>query len=45
MSWIPLVALGKVSYGVYLVHWPVFVVLDDRAIVYISWNGGHMHQQ
>ncbi|MET0144945.1 MAG: acyltransferase family protein [Ilumatobacteraceae bacterium] len=26
----PLVALGAISYGVYLIHWPVYVVLDVR---------------
>ncbi len=38
MSWVPLVALGKVSYGVYLVHWPVFIVLDEERLGVGGWT-------
>ncbi|MFZ4720896.1 MAG: acyltransferase family protein [Ilumatobacteraceae bacterium] len=31
LSWKPFVALGKVSYGVYLYHWPVYVLIDRQA--------------
>ena len=32
MSWSPLRALGRISYGVYLVHWPVFVFLSEERL-------------
>ena len=30
LSIAPLVWLGKISYGVYLYHWPVYVIVDER---------------
>ncbi|MCX6522033.1 MAG: acyltransferase family protein [Actinobacteria bacterium] len=32
LSLSPFAWLGRISYGVYLYHWPVFVVLDSRRI-------------
>ena len=30
LSIAPLVWIGTISYGVYLYHWPVFVILDEE---------------
>lgn len=30
LSWRPFVEIGRVSYGTYLFHWPIFVILLDR---------------
>ncbi|MFM7272046.1 MAG: acyltransferase family protein [Actinomycetes bacterium] len=36
-AWRPLVAAGLVSYGLYLWHWPVYVVLDARRTGLDRW--------
>lgn len=38
LSWRPLTAVGLVSYGLYLWHWPVYVVLDPSRTGLDGWD-------
>lgn len=37
LSWRPLPALGRISYGVYLYHWPIYLWLDGQRTGLDRW--------
>ncbi|MEO6793422.1 MAG: acyltransferase family protein [Mycobacterium sp.] len=37
LAWPPLVWLGTISYGVYLWHWPIFLVLNGQRTGWSGW--------
>jgi peptidoglycan/LPS O-acetylase OafA/YrhL len=37
LSWTPLRFVGMISYGLYLWHWPVYVILDNARTGLVGW--------
>lgn len=37
MSWKPLVSIGKISYGAYVYHWPIFIAMTPERMNVDGW--------